>query len=532
MRKTVLTLLVAGLYGCITPQPYAPVELPQTTAEQSNYQATSTYDDVLSFIMQIDALSPEIHLTSFGETVEGRSLPLVVWGADGPTPGDAKAGEKTRVLVFANIHAGEVCGKEAIQMLVRDLAQGEHADWSDSVVLLLAPIYNADGNEQFDPRNRPMQNGPEEGMGQRPNMQGYDLNRDFMKLAAPESRSMVWLLNEYDPHVVVDLHTTNGTRHAYHLTYAPPLNPNTPVSIDAELRNGLLPIVSQRIENSDGWYLYHYGNVPGAFGEPPAAPRAWYSFDARPRFSTNYTGIRNRLGILSEAYSYASFEERVKVTQRFVEEVISYVAGHGSEINQLTREADEHSIVGQELSLRATLKSEPAPVDILMGGVDSLYHSQTGELILARTDEVIPEEMGAYISFEAAETERAPSAYLVPESMTEVIELLDLHGIEYYHARQPTPIEIFTIESLEVAEQEFQGRHMQSIEGYYATLDDAASTSVVVVSVDQPLGRLAFILLEPRSDDGVVSWAIVPPEMLTNGRDYPIRRIHGSLPPR
>ena len=143
-----------------------------------------------------------------------------------------------RVLnsVSMRAHAGEVCGKEATLALLRDLVGGAHAAWADSLVLLVAPIYNADGNERVSLYNRPEQHGPIGGMGQRPNAQGYDLNRDHMKLDAPETRSLVRALDAYDPHVVLDLHTTNGTYHAYHLTYSPPLNPNTYAPLVDRLR--------------------------------------------------------------------------------------------------------------------------------------------------------------------------------------------------------------------------------------------------------------------------------------------------------
>ena len=503
-----------------------------TRAERTDFQETSRHADVMAFMEAVSA-SPSIHLTMFGETVEGRALPLAVWGAPGASAEAVRSTGKTRVFVFANIHAGEVCGKEAAQMLLRDLSEGRNAAWADSLVLLIAPIYNADGNERIAYDNRPMQHGPVGGMGQRRNAQGLDLNRDFMKLAAPESRALVQLFRDYDPHVVIDLHTTNGTRHGYHLTYAPPLNPNTPGEMDAELRDHWLPAVSARIAYTDGWATYHYGNVPGAFGEPVTVPRAWYSFDARPRFGTNYAGLRNRFGILSEAYSYVPFEERVLVTKRFVEEVVDYAYQNASRVRALAEHADATSVVGEELSLRATWAPLPEPVEILMGEADSVAHPVTGELMLERVDVLHMEVMPAFVRFTPTETERAPSAYLVPQGLTAVVELLDLHGIDYYAARATgQPVDVFSIDSVQVDERPFQDRYGQTLFGYYGTLNDADAQNVLVVPVNQPLGRLVFMLLEPRSDDGIVAWAVLPPETYTAHREYPIRRIHGTLPPR
>src|SRR5690606_14919514 len=307
--------------GCGTPREAAttagagPLDTLRTRAEASGYTETSRYAEVRAFLDAVAAASEDIHLTTFGETVEGRALPLAGWGAPAATPEAVRATGKTRVLVFANIHAGEVAGKEALLALLRDLARGDFAAWADSLVLLAAPIYNADGNERIAYDNRPLQLGPVGGMGTRTNAQGLDLNRDFTKLAAPESRALVGLMNAYDPHVVVDLHTTDGTLMAYHLTYAPPLHPNTPGEIDEELGARWLPAVTEGVEVDAGWAFYHHGNVPGTFGAPVSVPRGWYSFDYRPRFGTNYAGLRNRFGILSEVYSYAPFDERVAASR-------------------------------------------------------------------------------------------------------------------------------------------------------------------------------------------------------------------------
>ena len=170
-------------------------------------------------------------------------------GAPGATPQAVRQTGKLRVYIQANIHAGEVEGKESAQMLLRDLAAGRHDDWLQTMVFLIAPIYNADGNERFALNNRGPQYGPIGGQGQRPNAQNLDLNRDHMKLDSPEARAFVKLMNDYDPHVSLDLHTTNGTRHAYRLTYSPPLHPGTYAGITDLLRKEWFPDVTRTVSD-------------------------------------------------------------------------------------------------------------------------------------------------------------------------------------------------------------------------------------------------------------------------------------------
>ncbi len=547
MRTLLLVLLVvaAGCTGVRRASTEARSPGPLTRAEASAFTETSTYADVLAFL---DALPPDPrrHRTTFGTSGEGRALPLVVWGAPDATPEAIRATGKTRVLVFANIHAGEVDGKEAMLILLRDLAAGRHAAWADSLVLMIAPIYNADGNERVALDNRPLQYGPVAGMGQRPTAAGLDLNRDFAKLRAPESRALVGLIRDADPHVVVDLHTTDGSEMAYGLTYAPGLHPNTPVQISDDLFGRWLPQISQRLEATGGPLTYHYGNVPGAFGEEADAPRGWYSYSAQPRYSANAVGLRGRYGILSESYSYDPFETRVRSTRRFVEEILEQAWREATHVRQAVEAADRASAVGQDIAVRTAFEADAAPARILLGRVDTVANPNDGLPMRRNTGAVIPETMPAYIHFRASETVRAPRAYVVEPGSWQgaIAALLDVHGIHYealaladLFDRPPSPREVFRIDSTTVANQPNQSIQRQETFGRWEPVPpfppppppppgpQPRPVRYLFVPVDQPLGRLAAVLLEPRSDDGVVAWALVPASALPAGGIAPVFRI-------
>ncbi|MFW5947866.1 MAG: M14 family metallopeptidase [Gemmatimonadota bacterium] len=480
---------------------------PLTRAEGSDWLETSRYDDVMAFLAGV-ADAPVLHSTTFGYSLEGRPLPLVAVGPDlaDAGPETVRATGRTRVLLMANIHAGEVEGKEALQILLRRLAAGEHRRWLDSLVVLVAPIYNADGNERVSVLNRWRQNGPLAGVGTRANARSLDLNRDFMKLASPEARSLVDLLVTYDPHLVVDLHATNGTLHAYHLTYAPPLHPGTAPGIVALLRDEWLPAVAGRMASDHGWATHYYGNAYA----PAGGERGWYTFDHRPRFGTNYLGLRNRFAILSEAYAYASFRDRTLATLAFVEEILEFAAAHAGEIDRLAGRADEEDLRGRPLPLRAR-HQRGGEVEILMGAVEERLSPYSGRRFLARLDEATPERLRDYGRFEATETGRVPDRYYIPPSLASVVDLLTFHGVRT--TRLPGPqtlaLERFGIDSVRVADREYEGRREQEVFGAWETDRVSLPEGTVVVPMHQPLARLAFTLLEPRSDDGVVAWHIV-----------------------
>ncbi len=512
---------------------------PTTVPERTEYRETSRYDDVMAFLREVDAASPRIHLTSFGYTTEGRALPLAIVGdVANASPEAVKASGKLRIYIQGNIHAGEVEGKESAQKLLRALARGAHPEWMKTMVLLVAPIYNADGNERVALTNRGLQYGPIGGMGTRANAQGLDLNRDHMKQESPEARSMAKLFNDYDPHVGIDLHTTNGTRHAYHLTYSPPLNPNTDPGIIGRLRGEWFPHVSRQVKAKHGWEYFYYGNVPGPAG-PDGGPRGWYTFEAGPRFNNNYIGLRNRFALLSEAYSYLTFEDRIKATDYFLEEALGFASANAARLVSAVNAADAASIVGKTQSVRSRFH-KAGELRILMGDVEEHRHPYTGQLMLLRKDVVKPETMTDFSTFESAMDETAPSAYYIPATLIAgnaaqnarltgaLADKLAAHGIKFTRLSAATQVkaERFAITGNTQAERPFQEHRMRTLEGgWQAAADMTLEAGTIVVPVSQPLGRLAFYLLEPRSEDGWVTWNVLDATLGEAVKTYPIVRV-------
>src|SRR3954469_20562353 len=310
-----------------------------TRAERSGYRETSSYTDVWAFLDSLQTRTADIRVLSMGESPEGRRIPLVV--ASRPlasSPTEAHRSGKVIIYLQANIHAGEVEGKEAAQMLLRDITVGSSKPLLDRVVLLVVPIYNTDGNERWGPgeQNRPGQNGPAR-VGQNPNGQGLNLNRDYVKMEAPETRASTSLIESWDPDLFVDLHTTNGSYHGYALTYAPGLNPNVNPAI-LLVRDRLLPELKTRMLQRHKEKTFPYGNFRNQ--NPDSLSLGWETYDARPRFGTNWIGLRGRLSVLSEGYSNADFKTRITATYNFVSELLNLAAEQRDTIAALVRAAD------------------------------------------------------------------------------------------------------------------------------------------------------------------------------------------------
>jgi hypothetical protein len=513
----------------------------KSRAELTDYQETSRYEDVLRFISELQRRSPLVRVESFARTSEGRDLPLMTI-ADPPVtrPQDLRHNPRTVVFIMANIHAGEVEGKEAMFAIARRIALGDLKPVLANLIVLIAPIYNADGNEKISVQNRTLQNGPLGGVGTRENAKGLDLNRDYMKLESPEAQGLVRLFNRWDPHLTVDLHTTNGSYHGYHLTYAPPLNPNADPGLIAFEREKMLPAITEAVLKEHHFRTYFYGNFAtreslgrelDAFHEAEGKDKVWRTFDQRPRFGNNYLGLRNRLAILSEAYSYLDLRGRVAVTAAFVEEILKYSSNHAAEIAALAAKLDAETVSENTGpgGVEFALKPLPGEVNILVGEVKKIMNPRSGKEMLAMVeDHVVPTRMPDYGLFTATRRVKFPRAYLLrPEpDLAPAINNLRNHGLQIEELTEPlsAKVESFMIDSVSRSEREFQGHREVKLKGHAQTETLTFPQASLLIRTGQPLGRLAFYLLEPESDDGLTAWNFFDAR-LSNGKPYPVVRL-------
>jgi hypothetical protein len=561
--------LAAGLLPCASSLAAAQ----QTRAERSKYLETSTYQEVVAFIDSLQIRGAKIHVGSIGTSTEGRNIPYVI--ASRPlvnTPFEAKRLGRPIVYIQGNIHAGEVEGKEALLAILRDLLFDPKKNVLDSIVLIAVPIYNADGNEVFKPQlqNRGAQNGPEM-VGQRPNAQQLDLNRDYIKAEAPETRASLAMFNAWDPDLFVDLHTTDGSFHGYALTYSPSLHPAAGIAGatfgGAFVRDSMLPVLRQRMRTRDHFEIFDYGNFSGDEG-PRAGPgemRGWSTYEHKPRYGTNYYGLRGRLSILSEAYSHDPFERRVKSTYAFVQEILTLTAERARAVLALTRGSDAALDAGRigDVAIRAVLTAKPLMEKVIdaplvqtaeakaaaataPGGGRGGRGGGAGRTACAwpltepgvpcgmqRSGKTVTTVMPVKDRFDATLSARLPGAYVLPAGTPDsVIAKLRMHGlqVERFDTRLDVPGEAFRVDSVIPARAAFQGHFEIRVEGAWVHTDHIVISAGYVVRTSQPLGVLAALLLEPQSDDGFATWNLLaaPSTAETTGdpaRYFPVYRV-------
>lgn len=504
-----------------TPTEPRPSDSLLTAAEASGFARTSRYDEVMAIVRAIDEQHPHATLQTIGSSTEGRDIPMLVL-ADREIK-DAKAAralERPIVLLMANIHAGEVEGKEALLMLARDLAARDKADELRKVVLLVMPIYNTDGNERIDPKNRSHQTGPAEGVGVRENAQGLDLNRDYVRMAAPETRALVRVMNEWDPAVVVDCHTTNGSFHRYTLTYSSPRHPSGDPAIRAFAASEMLPAVSASLEAATGYKTFWYGDFN-------ADHTAWESYPAIPRYGETYVALRNRIAILSEAYVYASFEDRVRCTKAFCEEIVRFVGENAAKVTKLVRDADEATTKAGESGADVALRVEarPLPNEVTVLG----WEEQTRDGRQVRTDTPRDYAVKRVDDWVPTLSTKRAYAYLFAPEHTTLVHALQRHGIRVAETREDIELdsEMMAVDRAERSERAFQGVNLLSIDTATRSESRVIPAGWWIVRTTQPLGTLAAYLLEPMSQDGLATWDLIGGVAV--GADFPVLRLQSPV---
>jgi hypothetical protein len=503
----------------------SPLAAQTTRPERTQFRETSTHADVLAFLDSLQRLGAGLRIGTLGSSPQGRRIPYVI--AARPmvdSPGSAHRSGKPILYIQGNIHAGEVEGKEAAQMLLRDLTLGNLRPLLDSVILLVVPIYNADGNDDLAPgeKNRPGQNGPAI-VGRNTNGQGLNLNRDYVKLEAPETRGALALLADWEPDFFIDLHTTNGSYHGYALTYAPGLNPNCGPANDY-VRDHFLPLIRERVRKRHREETFWYGNFRNQ--NPDSLVQGWETYDPRPRFGTNAWGLKGRLAILSEGYSNAPFKDRIEATYNFVREVLALAAEERTRVRAVVEAAD--AWLPDSVTLRSVL-GPPTLQDVIAEITQPDGEGNDGFARRKRSGVFKTIRMPVFDRFVPALREVRPAAYLVPPEHADLIAMLRAQGVIVFRAGAwRGSAERFTVDSVNLTTTVFEGHRAVGLLGRWASGEVTMADGWFYVPTTQRLGVFASYMLEPMSEDGFVTWNLLDRDVAV-GSPFPIARLRQPL---
>lgn len=513
MRPALLAALALALPGALAHAPAAATMRPNlvTHAEESQFRETGRYDETVRLCEAFQQAFPNrVRCTTFGTTPEGRPmLALVASDSGALDAAAARARGLPVVLVQGGIHAGEIDGKDAGFLALREVLDGDAAkDALKHQVLVFVPVFNVDGHERFGRWNRPNQRGPEE-MGWRTTAQNLNLNRDYMKAESPEMRAMLRLVGDWDPLLMVDLHATNGAQFEHDISVqVEPVHAGDAALRKAgrALRDGVLADLAKAGSMPLPFYpsFVTYDDPASGFEDNVATPR----------FSHGYFWLRNRIGMLVETHSWRTYPERVRSTRNTVVSVLEHVAKDGARWRRDALAADTRAAAlgGTRVPLDFRASPEARTIDF-RGYAYTRTPSEVSGALMTRYDETTPQVWKVPLRDRVApslEVDAPRGGWIVPAAHAERLgALLALHGVEARRldaAPGRIAVQAFRVTKATPAATSTEGHHRVAVEGAWAPETRAVGAGALYVPVAQPRARIAIALLEPQAPDSVVAW--------------------------
>lgn len=483
------------------------------TAERTNFAETGVYDEAVSFCKELDRRSGRAKVFSIGKSPQGREMVVLMLSSnpDAAWKGQHK-GKKPMIFVQNGIHSGEIEGKDASLILAREMiVPGLGQTYSrgidkilDQVDVAILPVFSVDAHERRSPFNRANQNGPKE-MGWRVTAQNFNLNRDYVKADALEMRNLLPVLNKLSPDFFIDNHTTDGGDWQYVVQYDVPQYSHLDTGVVDWSRKYLDRVLPQ--VDADGYLTAPYFGAISQTAENPTIRNDVFG----PRYSTGYMALRNVPSLLVETHVLKDYKTRVLGTISINARTWQYCADQAKGLLEVRQSADrgaEEFRPGQEVGLSSKVTSESVPWTF-KGYEYRPYESEiSGGSVPAWTRKKVEKSGRYYGNFELAGSIKLPELYVVPQEHTEVISLLELHGVKLERAKSDREVsaEVTYFETVTFSTSPFEGRFAPRVTPRAKTLVRVVRKGDVLVRPNQKLGRLVAHLLEVGTGDGLLAW--------------------------
>jgi hypothetical protein len=517
-----------------------------TPAEQSDYRTTPNYADTMDYLHRIAAAAQgEVRIEPFGKTGEGRELDIVIASKDGVfDPEKIHAQHRPIVLVQNSIHAGEMDGKDSCLALLRDMVitkSQEHL--LDNAVFVFIPMYNADGHEQRSKYNRINQNGPEE-MGWRGNGSNLNLNRDYLKADAPETRAFLEMFHQWLPDFFVDDHVTDGADYQYDVTFTIDDGPNVYGPTARWIDDTVTPFLTKSVDDSG-----HLASPTYITLNDDTDPAKGLGFsDDPPRFSTGYMILQNRPGMLVELHMLKDYKTRVTGNYELLRALMEVVNRDAAKLIQLNADADAdaarlgaHPLSNVQFPLAVAWNGQTTPFLFRGYKYTRELSAVSGAMWIRYSHEPWNVSLPLSSGFKVAASTVPPAAYIIPAQWTHVIDVLAAHQVEMQRttAAWTGEVETYRCRDMQWQGPPFEGRHpifagedAGTQPGKFGTCELATETRTypagsAVIPLNQRLSKVAIQWLEPQGPDSAMAWGFFDPifEQKEYGEAYVLEKL-------
>jgi len=468
---------------------------------------TVTWEEAITMYRWLDEQYPEAKLLEVGSTDAGRPLHLfVIDRGENFDPVLSKSSGKSILLINNGIHPGEPCGVDASLKLARDLLAGkdDYSRYLNNTIVLIVPILNVGGALNRSAYHRANQNGPLE-HGFRGNARNLDLNRDFIKLDSRNTRSLVRVIRQWDPDIFVDTHTSNGADYPYTLTLIHSHSQRHEASQSRFIDSTLIPALYKGME------LSPYDMCPYVWSRKRSPEYGIQAFMDYPRYTSGYASLFNTIAFTVETHMFKAFEDRVLSTWYFLRETLKFCGLHQSELAEAKNKAWEEKLKREEFTMQ--WKLDPSRFDTIAfrGYTVKERKSQVSGLSRYYYDrqDTWEKEIPYYKYFQAVRTKKVPGYYVVPYAWSEVIERLELNGVQMYPLESDSTVEagVYYIDSYQTARQPYNGHYRHS--GVEVTQKSETITLLAgdyIIPVRQKAIEYLVQTLEPEAYDSFFSW--------------------------
>jgi len=482
-----------------------------TPAEASGLVATPSYDETVAWLQKLVAAAPELEMLSIGKSLQGRDFWMVIASAEQAFTADAmRATGKPLLIAHSGIHAGEIDGKDAGLMLLRDMTvAGKRKELLAKSNFLFIPILNVDGHERISPYNRINQRGPVK-MGWRTNARNQNLNRDFTKLDTEGVRALIKVLNQWQPDLYLDLHVTDGADYQYDITFGGNGRAGWSPAIGNWIEDTYRPAISATLSD--------YGHVPGGLifaTNDMDMQDGFMTWSGDPRYSNGYGDVIHLPTILVENHSLKPYKQRVLGTYLLLARTLSLLAEEIESLRQATQSDKQRRPDAIPLSFKANKEQTPEPV--MFKGISSERYQgvAAGGEVVRWTGKLVNKPIAKTYVDQPTIMIDVPAAYVIPAVWSDIVDRIKLHGIEVKQLTEPlqTQAEIYRLPDAKIAAASnwtpnpFEGHiRIDPGEPVKEIIDTTFPTGSFLISTDQPLYELLVLMLEPQAPDSFLQW--------------------------
>lgn len=479
-----------------------------THFEKSGMKESPDYNSTIKYFEKFEKNFPSVKIIDIGITPQGRKIKTIIVSKDKAfNPALAKKTNKAIVLIQNGIHPGEIEGKDACMLLLREiLVTKEKEHLLDNIILLIIPVLNIDGHERISPFNRPNQNGPKK-MGWRTNALNLNLNRDYLKADTPEIQSFLKLFNEWLPDFMIDNHTTNGADYQYHVTYGIETHQNIDRGLVSLIENKYLPYLTSKVE-SDGFIIGPYMEFKNGTIESGIL-----ALPSPPRLSHGYCAAQNRICLLVETHSLKPFDNRVFSTKSMMTHTLEFINKNCAELLNINKQADRNPVKNYLIDKKKfplVLASNGKYDKFLFKGFEwyEEYSEITGSTIRKYTNKPIEIEIPIFNQAKSLKKILVPEAYIIPQEFQSIIKVLDYHHIKYSRLQNSKKVKVerYRFSDVSFAPRPYEGRQLPSFntECFEEIIELPKGT--YFVPTNQRALRIIVNLLEPDAPDSFVHW--------------------------